>query len=275
MIGRPVVQQLSEDGFEVTIGSRYPEHIRKMFKDRYPAIHIDLTSLNTIHEALIDQDAVHISLPSGPRFNDCFTTESQGVANLIAQIGNTNIKRISYLSGNNVSQGESFPPARAKWLAEEKIRECGVPFTIWRPTWFAETLTKLARFGVIAMFGKGEASAHWLTAKDFGKWVSKSFSEPKAENQTYYPYGPEEVSLRKAVEIYRDICYPLRPIVSSPIGVVSVIGKASHRWDMWFGAEMFKFLEKMGEMGDPAPGVELFGQMTTTIEDFARERAGI
>ncbi len=275
MIGRPVVEQLSADGFNVTVGSRSSNHVTDMFGNRFPSVHIDFTIPHSIPVALADQDAIHINLPSGPRFKDCFRTEYQGITNLMAHLDNTNLKRISYLSGDSINGEETFPPARAKWLAEEAIRAGNIPFTIWRPTWFAEILGKLARFGVIGLFGKGEVGAHWLTGRDFGRWVSKSLNEPKAEMQTFHPFGPELVSMKDAVEIYRNLCHPLRPIVSSPIGLVSFLGKTLRRWDMWFGAEMFRFLENTGERGDPASGNELFGKMTSTIEDFARERAGI
>ena len=275
LIGRPVVEQLLADGFDVTIGSRSPGHVQDIFGNRFTAIPIDLTEPTTIPKAIADQDAIHVSLPSGPRFKDCFRTEYQGIINLMSNVGESNLKRISYLSGDSVTPDETFPPVRAKWLAEEPIRSGDIPYSIWRPTWFAETLTKLARFGTIAMIGKGEVGAHWLTGRDFGRWVSKSMNEPKADNQTFNPYGQEWLSMKEAVEIYRDICFPLRPIASSPIGMVSFIGKTLRNWDMWFGAEMFRFLESVGERGDPTTGNELFGKMSQTVEDFAREQAGI
>ena len=270
MLGAPVVEELSKAGYEISVGSRSESSVTRKFGNKYPFVSIDLTKKYSILKALESQDAIHLNLPSGPRYEDCFANETGGIRNLTEVLKESSVKRISYLSGTNIGPEQTFPPARAKWLAEESIRGCGIPFTIWRATWFMETLSKLVRGPFITIIGKGDTKAHWVSAADFGKWVAQSFKEPEAADKTFYVFGPKSVSFRDATEIFRDICYPFRPIVSSPGRLVSFMGKTTGNWEMWFGAQMHQFLEKEGEMGDPGEANELFKPLKTTIGDFSR-----
>ena len=272
LISQPVARQLIEEGLDVTIGTRSITGARNIFGNKVKAIEVDILDRSSILNALQDQDAVHLNLPAGPRYEDCFRNETEATKTIAAVAKETKIKRISYLSGTAVSQDVKFPPSQAKWQAEEAIRTSGVPYTIWRATWFMETLTKLVRGFFIAIVGSGESRAHWLAAQDLGKKIANSFKAEEAVNKVFYAFGPELLSYKEAVKIFSDISHPRKLIITMPIAVAIALGRVINR-KMWFGAQMLKFLDCVGEVGDPAEADRILGAATTTLTEFLRYKA--
>jgi len=270
MLGRPVVHQLAQAGFAVTVGTRSADHARDCFGGSMAIAEIDLADRNSIRRALDGEDAAHLNLPSGPRFEDCFRNDTAVCERVAGVAGEVGLKRISYLSGVTVGPGSEFPPAQAKWRAEEALRASGVPFTIWRATWFMETLSLLARHGVMIILGRGDQSAHWLAGTDFGAMVAQALQTPRAGNKTLYAYGPERRTLREAVTIYRDSVHPRRPIISAPLGPIIALRGIIPNREAWFGAQLMRQLERIGEPGDPTEAWEITGRPETTVAMFAR-----
>lgn len=269
MLGIPVVESLAEAGFEVSVGSRSEASVRHVFGDRFKTVVVDLKNPESTTEALDGFDAVHLNLPSGPRFDDCFRNETHAAENVAGIIKKTSIKRISYLSGANVSDKAVFPPSRAKWLAEEALRGSGVPVTVWRATWFMETLRKLVRFRFLVIPGSGNTAVHWISGSDLGRFVARSMGIEETAGKTLWAFGPRMHTLNEAVRIYRDNCYPGYLIFKMPLGMMNAVSRILRNREMWFGAQMMSFLQVVGEEGDPSEADELVGTAMTTVEDFA------
>jgi len=269
LIGRPVVRELLKAGNEVGVGGRSPDNILAVFNKQVTPVGLSITDPQTLKGKFAGWDCLHLSLPSGPRFEDSFKNEAGGTANIVAEALSAGIQRISYLSGaTNLSADHSFPPARAKFQAESSIKSSGIPYTIWRASWFMDTLPKLARGGIVGVLGKGNSAPHWIAGHDFGKMVASSLQSVDTLNKTLYAFGPSPVSLNEAARIYRDICHPGAPIFHLPIPLISFLASIAHLHEMWFGAQMLRFLEVEPEFGDAAESNRIVGPATTTIEEF-------
>ena len=271
-IGKPVAHKLLEANFKVTVGTRSAAGARRIFGEGVRSVEIDNLDKSSVLKALQDQDAIHLNLPSGPRFEDCFRNETRATEIIAAAARESGIQRISYLSGTAVGRDVKFPPSQAKWQAEEAVRASGVPYTICRATWFMETLHKLVRGHFIAIIGSGKSRAHWLAGEDLGRMVARSFAMEEAANKVFYAFGPELLSYREAVKIFRRICHPGKMIVSMPTGIAIAMGNIINR-ELWFGAQMIKFLDQTDEIGDPDEANRILGSTTTTLTEFLRNRA--
>ena len=271
MVGRPVVERLLAEGFEVTVGTRSPEAAQKMFGGRVKAVRVVLADREEVVCALEGMDAVHLSLPSGPTFYDCFQNETGTAENVAAVASRMGIKRISYLSGMTVDSGGNFPPSEAKRRAEETIRGSGIAFTIWRPGWFMETLGKLVRYGMMVVPGRGDSPVHWLAGEDFAAQVARSFTTDEAEGKVFYPMGREALTLRQAVTIYRDIVHPGMRIMGMPLGVMALVGRLPGRREAWFAAQLLRHLEQVGEMGDSTEANKICGTTGMRVVDYAKK----
>ncbi|MDP8228910.1 MAG: NAD(P)H-binding protein [Candidatus Electryoneaceae bacterium] len=269
MLGRPVVERLAKEGFDVTVGTRFVGTVDRIFGEKFPAVEIDLSDIVSVKKALENQDAVHLNFPSGPTFEACFRNESKGARAVSIAAADVTIKRISYLSGGTVHSKSKFHPVKAKYFAEEAIRNSGIPFTIWRATWFMESLEMLHRGDGAIMPGKGKEEYHWLAADDLGKMIAAAFRTEEAVDKVFYPFGPEKLSFREALTTYSEISHPNARIKSVPLGLMSLMGLLPGRQELRFAAQLMKHFERTGEMGDPAEAIRIVGAASTTVTEFA------
>lgn len=272
MLGRPVVRRLLHDGCKVSVGSRSATIVTKLFGDSVTPVEFDITDLDSVKRALTGHDAVHLNLPSGPKFEDCFTNDYRGAKSISIVAKECGIKRISYLSGSTVTQDSPFQMVRAKWLAEQSIRNSGVPYTIWRATWFMESLDKLVKFIFIARLGGGLMKVHWLAADDFATMVSRSFQSDRASAKILYPFGPEPISFNDAIKLYRKLRHPYKLIIPMSIKTAIRAGERLNNWEMWFGAQLMSHFEEIPELGDPTETFDIVGEPQTTLTDFCCNR---
>lgn len=267
MLGRPVVSELIQQEFDVRIGSRFDAKPQQVFGYAVNSIKIDYRDINELVNALSSIDVIHLNLQSGPTFEDCYKNETDVVEQVCKAALSTDIKCISYLSGTNVSQNEQFPPSRAKWLAEEIIRSTGIPYVIWRASWFMETLHRFHRFGMVTIPGNGTTGAHWIAGKDLGNYVAKALRD-NVINKELYLFGPEFISMGDAVNLFRDTVHKRSPIISVPTAAILFAGKLFGNKEMWFGAQMLKFLEIKGEVGDPTETHKLLGKPLVNLKEY-------
>ena len=100
----------------------------------------DVTDLGGLERALEGCDGIHISV-GGP-------VDQLSAENAAALAPRVRLARITYVSGSTVSEQNSwFPMTGQKLNAEKAIRGCGVPYTIFCPTWPMEQLPHFVQGG--------------------------------------------------------------------------------------------------------------------------------
>lgn len=141
VLGRKVAARLGTEGAQVRIASR--RRAEDMPWDWYP---VDLYDGFGLKAAL---DGVHtvIHLASGARsFN--YTTDTMGTRNLIRAAKEAGVRHLMYVSIVGVDR-IPFRYYRKKLVAENFVRQSGLPFTILRATQFHEFIDELFSRGRI------------------------------------------------------------------------------------------------------------------------------
>jgi hypothetical protein len=90
---------------------------------------------------------------------------------------------------------------RAKYRAEQAIRQSGVPYTIFKPTYFMETLPRHIQSRLAIVLGRQPHPLHMVAAADFARMVSRSFQMPKAANRIFFVHGPEAITIPYALHL--------------------------------------------------------------------------
>ena len=219
LLGGPVARQLNTGGFEVRLMVRDPEKARPMFGESFEIVTGDITDLDSLERALEGCDGVHISI-GGPV--DQLSAENVGA--LAPKLG---LKRITYISGSTVfEQNRWFPMTAQKLGAEKAIRACGVPYTIFCPTWPMEQLPRFARGGQPLLIGDRPNLNHWFAADDLARMVSNAYQREESANKKLFIHGPEAMTMTEALERY---CRTFHPEVESvsmmPIGAARGMAK--------------------------------------------------
>jgi uncharacterized protein YbjT (DUF2867 family) len=88
-----------------------------------------------------------------------------------------------------------------KWVLDvwrsaiARIKGSGIPYTIFCPTNFMETLPQRHMLGhTFVMTGWSHRRNWWIAGRDFGRQVARSFALPEAANREYAVQGPEPMS---------------------------------------------------------------------------------
>jgi uncharacterized protein YbjT (DUF2867 family) len=86
------------------------------------------------------------------------------------------LQRITYISGTSVAEENTWVPLiKRKFLAEKAIRNSGVAYCIFCPTWFMEVLPKYIRGNRAFVFGKQPNPYHLIAADDYARMVAASY----------------------------------------------------------------------------------------------------
>ena len=138
LLAKPVISQFNKEDFQLRLFSRTVK--QSIFEKEYEIVNGDVFNLKDLGKAINGCDAVHISL----------ATSNEGLAtkNIVDIARQKGIKLISKVSGCTVAEENRwFPMIENKFQAEQTIINSGIPYLIFRPSWFFETLDLMIREG--------------------------------------------------------------------------------------------------------------------------------
>jgi len=267
MLGQAVARCLKEDGFRVRIMTRDSQKAGKMFDDSFEIFAGDPMNTGHVEEALQGCYGVHISLPS-----EVERPVAKAVAKVAAKHG---VERISYISGATVAEENRwFPMINRKFQAEQAIRESGIPYTIFCPTWFMESLRMFVAQGRASVFGKQPCPYHWVAAEDCARMVSTAFGLAEAANQRFLVLGPEAIRIREALRRYCAVFHPdIKKVTTMPFWLVRLLATVTGSQGLKAAGELMSYFDKVGEGSNiPAKTNGLLGAPTMTLDVWLQKR---
>jgi len=260
LLARPVIQRLDKAGFQLRLFSRTVN--KSMFDKEYEMVQGDVFNLEDLDKAMNGCDAVHISLS---RINEALATY------VIVDIALQNeIKLISTISGCTVAEENRwFSMIENKYQAEQSIIKSGIPYMIFRPTWFFESLDLMVRNGKAMILGKQPNPAHWVAADDFARMVATAYKKPEARNKIFYIFGPQQYVMRELLEKYCKRCHPeIKKVTSVPLWMMKTIAILTGNKGLKDAASLFTYFEKVHELGNPDETNALLGKPEITFEQW-------
>lgn len=271
MLGKPVAQQLKADGFNVRLLVRNPEKARKLLGDGYEFIQGDVDNVSSLRAALTGVDGVHISLKGGPTEAD-FERMDHVAVRVIANVAKAqNVGRVTLISAYAVSEEKAdTPESRSKVRGEAALKSSGVPYTIFRASWFMETLPLFVQGKSMSLIGNQIHPLHWIAAEDYARMVSKSYQTEETLNKEIYIFGPEAYTMGEAMKIYADHA----GVKVSPMStqMLSVLGTLTFNTE-WKGmAVLMKHYENWGEDGSPEEANRVLGAPQVTLKEWCEKR---
>src|SRR5206468_2174990 len=145
-------------------------------------------------------DALYLNLSIAPtERRGEFHTEQQGLEHILSAAGAAGIKRIGYLSAMIHDSPSRWWVLDVWRNAIARIKDSGIPYTIFYPTNFMETLPQRHMLGrTFVMTGWSRNRDWWIAGRDFGRQVARSFMLPEAENREYAVQGPQPITYNEA-----------------------------------------------------------------------------
>lgn len=260
MLGAPVARRLQTDGFQVRILARDPQKAAQQFDDSFEIVTGDISDRASLQNAMRDCHGVHISVGGAV---DQLSAEQ--VAALAPGLG---VQHITYISGATVREENGwFPMVQQKLMAEKAIRECGVAYTIFCPTWPMEQLSRFVAAPKVMTIGQQPARLHWFAADDLGRMVAAAYQSEAARNKRLYVHGPQALTMKNALE---RACAALRPEITEvgmmPVWLAHLIARLTRNDVLKFAAGLMGYFNKAGEGGDPGEANQLLGAPAISLD---------
>jgi uncharacterized protein YbjT (DUF2867 family) len=260
MLAKPVIQELDNKGFQLRLFSRNVN--QSMFSKDYEIVNGDVFDPNDLEKAVKGCDAIHISLS--------WVNEEKAAKEIVRVASNEGIKLISTISGCTVSEENRwFPMIDDKFKAEQHIIQSGIPYMIFRATWFFESLELMVRNGKATMIGKQNHPYHWIAANDYARMVGDAYLKPEAKNKIFYVLGQEPYLMKDLLNKYCEVQHPeIKKINTVSTGMLKFIAMISGKKALKTVAEMFRYFEKTKEQGNTEETYSLLGKPQISFEKW-------
>lgn len=267
MLGEPVARRLAGDGWQVRVGTRDPRAARSRLGEGFEYARCDVEQPDSLKEAMERCRVVHLNLyrPGDPWL------EKRGalaVARAAREIG---VDRVGYISGASVVEENCwFEGTRAKYEAEQALRESGVGTTIFRATWFMESLPKFVQGNRAVVIGKQPVRWHWLAARDYARMVASAYGPRSSEaaGRVLFLWGPEALTMEEALRRYCARRVPGARVTHVPFWMAGLIARLRRSRELTAVLPFLRYCERVTEAGGPEEANDLLGAPETTLEEW-------
>lgn len=270
-LGAPVARQLRRDGYRIRLLVR----TLPAAPDRYPALEDvqgDLDDTASLRRALTGCAAVHVSVRGGPTAEQYDRVEHRGPARVAELAALAGVSRLTYLSHMLAAPDAAAPALCAKFRAEQAIAASAVPSTIFRPTYFMETLPRQIRGTRAVVLGRQPHRFHLLAATDFAHMVARALATPESAGKRLDVHGPQAHTIADALRIYCQQLTPGTRVVTRPLWFMTVLDRTVLRGQLRGTLDLMRALQHSGERGDPSQANQLLGPPTTTLLQWCQQR---
>lgn len=271
MLGKPVAKQLLKDGVHVRVLARNPQKAQQILGDGFDIHAGDVANSASLRASLKDVDGVHISLKGGPSEADFERMDYHATRDIAQLAKESGTPRITLLSAYAIHPEKAdTPESRAKYKGEQALKNSGVSYTIFRASWFMESLPLFVQGKTISLIGNQSHPLHWVAAEDYARMVSQSYKNDETLNKELYIFGPEAYTMENAMKIYAEsVGLKVAPISTT---MLSVLGALTFNADWKSMAILMKHYERWGEDGSAEEANRLLGTAKITLKEWCEKK---
>ena len=274
MLGKPVAKELINSGFDVTLLARDVNKTQGLFPEA-AIVQADVFDKTSLTAAFAGIDVLYCNLSVEQTSKEKERQpEREGIDNIIVAAKEAGIKRIAYLSslvhlyeGMNNFHWWAF---EMKNNAVQKIKDSGIPYSIFYPSTFMETFPyQMMRGNKIAMLGDSLAPMWFIAAADYAKQVANSFQIQTTENKEYSVQGTEPFTFNEATKVFIENYSKAKlKTMKAPIGLVKFFGSFSQKLN--YGWHICEALNEYPEKFESDETWKELGKPSITLADYAR-----
>jgi uncharacterized protein YbjT (DUF2867 family) len=218
----------------------------------------DVTDPDSLHAACDGVDTVvHLVAIIRGRAQDFESVMAQGTRNVVAAAQEAGVRRFVLASalGLDERSKDAVPYFGAKWQMEHAVRESGLEYVIFRPSFVfgrdggvLPTFVRLARYAPLTpIIGPGTQLLQPIWVEDVAEYYALAVSDPAAANRTFELGGPDTVSWNEFWERLKRVLGVRRPSVHIPFGAMRIQATVTERIP---GAPVTRDQLTMLELGD-------------------------
>ena len=285
-VGGHVVHALRAAGKDVRALVRDRRKGRRLEAWGATLVEGDMTDPGSLRRALEGCDTVvHLVAIRQGREEQFRRVMVEGTRDLLAAARDAGIRRFVHMSalGTKETTKDLVPYYRAKWDSEQLVKESGIPYVIFRPSFvFAgdggilPTFVKLARFTpVTPVIGSGRQRIQPIWADDVGEYFSRAVDLDAAVGRTFEVGGPDVVSWNEFWERLKRVRRIRRPTVHVPVRLMRLNALVTERLpgDIPLTNDLLTMLEHGDNVVSDSSAVETFGLPLVPLDEQLRRAA--
>ena len=272
MLGKPVAQQLRAEGFTVRVLARSVDRARAASGEGFEFAQGDYEDAASLKAAMQACDGVHINVKGGPTEADFERADHLGVRRIAESAVAAGVGRVTLISAYALRpEMADTPESRAKVRGEAALKATGIPYTLFRCSWFMETLPLFVQGKNLTLIGTHRHPLHWLAAEDYARMVVNSYKSDAALNKELYIFGPEAFTMGEALARYRQYAAPKLKISKMSTRLLGLLGTLTFNSE-WKGmATLMTHYERWGEDGSPEEANRLLGAPQMTLKAWCEK----
>ncbi len=236
-VGGAIARELRRRGERVIVLSSRGESGRGSLPDDIEIRQADVRDPASLVGVLEGSDALVVALAfrnspmENPRRGQTFMdVDAGGTEHLTTEAMAAGVGRLVYVSGAGAGETADRHWFRAKWRAEEAVRQSGIPATIIRPTWiYGPGDVSLNRFigfarslPVVPMTNLGRQLLAPVFIDDVAGLAADSLRSDAAIDRVFEIGGPETLPMREIIARAIAIDGHRRPIVPGPAPLIKL-----------------------------------------------------
>ncbi len=215
-VGAGIVRELARRGKRITVLTRDAARAAK----RFPGLDVeyregDVRDPARLAPALEGVEVVIgcVQFPNSPIENrrrgyTFEETDAAGTERLVEASKTAGVQRYIYVSGAGASPDSEYHWFRAKWRAETAVRDSGITYVIFRPSWvygpedrsLNRFLTMSRFFPFVPIIGIGSRQRlQPVFIDDLGWAVAEAVDNRAADNRVFEIGGPEVLTMKEII----------------------------------------------------------------------------
>jgi uncharacterized protein YbjT (DUF2867 family) len=255
-VGGHVVHELRGRDLPVRCLVRDPRKAQKLAAWGAELARGDMTDPSSLERALDGVDAVvHLVAIRQGRPEEFQRVMVDGTRSLLAAAKDAGIGRVVHMSALGVSEEtkDLVPYYRAKWETEGLVRESGIPYVIFRPSFvfgrdggILPTFARLARLApVTPIVGRGEERIQPVWADDVATYFADAVGRDDVTGRVFELGGPDAVTWNEFWPRLKRVLGVRRPSVHVPMAVMRANALVTERLpgDIPLTRDLLKMLE--------------------------------
>ena len=272
-VGRAVIQALRAEGYAVRCLVRRGSEHELRGLEAIERVEGNVLSRETLERGMAGCDTVvhlvGIIREQAATLSTFERIHTQGTLNVLEAAEATGAKRYVHMSALGSRPGARAQYHQTKWAAEEAVRACPIPWTIFRPSIiygrgdeFVSMLAgMIARYrGVMPVIGTGLQRLQPVPREHVAAGFARAVALDTTVKQTYSVVGPDTVTMLRLLDLIGEALGRSRVRkLHVPLSLVRPLTRFLHRLPGFpLTPDQLLMLEE-DNVGDPQPFYSTFG----------------
>lgn len=229
-LGGDILRALVRDGHEVLAIDMVTRELDGI-EGKYQAKTVDVTKPEQLAGVCDGADAVitTVGLTKTSATVTNYEIDYQGNLNLLEEAKRAGVKKFAYVSVLKADKAPKVPMLHAKYLLEEKLKQSGISYVIYRPTGYFYDIVKVFKpmieKGSVTLLGSEPVSANVIDTTDLADYILLHLND---NNKTYDIGGTETYTYEEIARMCFEAAGKPAVIKKAPPFLFDVLAFVNH-----------------------------------------------